>query len=112
MQQTSPSPVCPGDNVTFTCTVTGNKPTITWINPKNMSYDRKVYSSNSVLYQDGNVGAFTTQLIGISDVSIVSIATLSGVTVQDDENQGITCRYLESKTVKVTLSGILYFPSI
>ena len=94
LQQTSPLPVCPGDNVTFTCTVTESYPILTWINPNNVSiYDRQVYTGDSVLYKDGSVEAFTTRLIANPAGSLVSTATLSEVTVQDDGSQGVTCIY-------------------
>ena len=105
LERTSPSPVCPGDNVIFTCTVTASSnPTLTWINPKNESDNRKAYTATSV--SDGYVGDFFTQLIGSFSGGIVSTATLLMVAVKDDGSQGITCRdTIEIQTMTITLSG-------
>ena len=109
LQQTSPLPVCPGDNVTFTCTATVSYPDIvilTWITPNNGSYDQVRYDGQSVLYKDESVGAFTTKLIANSAGSLVSTATLSGVTVQDDGSQRATCINNDIlKTLIIRLSG-------
>ena len=104
LQQTSPSPACPGDDITLTCTMTGSYPTLTWINPQS-TLDRLSYTFISVLYQDGTVGAFTTKLIS-SGRKVVSTATLTGARLQEHGRQGITCRYNDIiRTVYITLSG-------
>ena len=86
----------------------GSHPTLTWINPKNPSSDQRTYTASSVLYKEKSLGAFTTQLVDVLDGSLVLTATLSGVTAQDDGNEGITCRYKDfQKTLNISLSGKL-----
>ena len=59
LQQTSSSysPVCPGDNVILTCTVTGTYPQ--WINPVNT--ENSIILSNSA--NSGVIGDFTVTFV-------------------------------------------------
>ena len=90
--------------------MTGTYTILIWINPQNVFYDRETYTPSSDLDQQGSVGVFDTKLISASNESIVSTATLSGVMLQDDGNQGIMCRYNETQTVTLSLSGKLEHP--
>ena len=111
LEQASPLPVCPGDNITLICTVTvpeNQVPSLSWVNPKNRTHDREVYtvvSSNNS--KTGSVGGFTTAFIKGNDTTIVSSAILSMVTEQDEENKAIACIHdTEEKVSNITLSGV------
>ena len=89
LEQTSPIQVCPGDDVSFICTVTvsGTESlALLWINPNNGS-DSKFYSIDDPI-GDSTVGAFTTEIV--SD-TITSTATVNNITLVDIMSAGITC---------------------
>ena len=112
LQRTSSSPVCPGDDVIFTCRVTGSAGqflSLTWSNP-NKSQDQFTYSfSNTVTHNTtGCVAGFTVQLIGIDELSLASTATLTEVTSDEDGVKAILCQFSDIKeTSRINLSGKL-----
>ena len=97
-QQTSPSPVCPGDDVVFTCTVTASAnesgPLLLYFsNPLN-DQDRVVIDPAEITISANNstVGPFTTKIVEASNESIVATATMKGITSEDCACIGIKCR--------------------
>ena len=113
LQQTSsPSSVCPGDDAIFTCTVTvslNQIVTLTWVNPLDNADYYAYIISDSVDTPNNTecVAGFAIKLIRIDNSSIVSTATLTGITTQD-EGKEISCRYdVIAKTKKITISGKL-----
>ena len=91
--QVSPSPVCPGDDVIFICTVTvsGNESLLLfWLNPDN-NQDWKIYFANDTsIHKDDVVGAFTTKL-KVSNDTIISTATINDLNLVDIMSAGISC---------------------
>ena len=104
--------MCPGDNVTFICNLTVFENqfeylTLTWVNPKNNSDPRPVYGITGALSTEEYVGGFSTEFIEGDNNRIVSSATLSNVTKEDDQNKEIDCRYNEyRKSRTISLSGV------
>ena len=101
--------MCPGDNVTFICTVTVSDqhfPLLTWINPKNEPDDRFTYSLHDMDVTTC-VGGFVTKFIEGNNSIIVSTATLSNATEEDDKNKEIACAYDKDKESRnISLSGM------
>ena len=96
LQQASPSPVCPSDDVILTCTVTA--PTneadifLYFYNAFNEE-DRVFYDAGETsIANNSTVGPFTTKTVEISNSSIVATATINGITFQDATCAGIICK--------------------
>ena len=112
LQQTSPLPVCPGDDVILTCIVIvpeGSLVSLLWLNPKDKT-DQYTYTISNIQFPNNArcVGGFTTKLIGVNDTTMVSTAILTRVTAHDDGNKGILCKFATLlKTTIITLSGKL-----
>ena len=110
LEQTSPSPLCPGDDVILTCKVTvpeGNIVSLLWLNPEDET-DQYTYTLSNTQFPNNtrSVGGFTTEFIGGNDTTMVTTATLTGVTAHDDGNKGISCGFATTvKTMKIKLSG-------
>ena len=110
LQQTSPSPVCPGDDVILACTVTvpSNQSLILiWFNPNN-NEDRKLYIVNDTdVSNDPVVGSFTTELVGYSSNTIISTATVQEINFTDAMQTGINCfdSIGNNETMYITGSG-------
>ena len=92
LQQEFSTPVCPGDNVSFICTVSGSDALImVWLNPEN-NKDKKIYQANDTdIDNDDVVGAFTTKLVEASNNTIVSTATIIQLNPVDFTSAGISC---------------------
>ena len=94
LQQTSPLPVCPEDNVSFVCTVTASANEsllLAWFNP-NHELDAKVYIVNDTSIKTDNVvGVFTTKLVKASSDTIISTATINELNVAEIMYAGISC---------------------
>ena len=97
LQQTSPSPICPGDDVIFTCTVTVSAnesvPLLLFFSNPLDDQDRALHDAGST----GNakslpVGLFSTKLVEASNDSIVATATMKKITHEDTACVGIKCK--------------------
>ena len=93
LQQTSPSPVCPSDDVILTCTVTAptNQPELLFFHFYNAfdEEDRLFYDAevDTNIVNNWTVGPFTTKIVEISNDSIPATATIKGITYA-----GIICK--------------------
>ena len=98
LQQTSPSPVCPGDDVIFTCTVTAstNQSDMLFLHFYNAFDEEERAFHDPVNINSANisgtVGPFTTKLVEVRNDSIVATATIQGITSQDAACACITCK--------------------
>lgn len=94
MLQVSSSLVCPGDDLSFICTVTASANEtllLAWFNPNN-EQDAKVYIVNDTSFKiDNVVGAFTTKLVKASSDTLISTATINALNVAEIMYTGISC---------------------
>ena len=106
LQQTSPFPVCPGDNVTFTCTVI-SYPFLIWFDP-NDDQQQVTYTLTDTENKTETFGEFTIKLIELDDMNLVSTATLTANISHDDGHKEILCGYGDIReNGKIELSGKL-----
>ena len=96
LQRTSPSPVCPGDDVILTCTVTvsanKSKNLFLYLYDTCDQNNRVFHDVASVNSSNGStLGHFTTQTVAVSNESIVATATIKGVTSNEAPCTGIRC---------------------
>ena len=98
LQQTSPSPVCPGDDVIFTCAVTASTNQssnlfLFLVNPLD-DLDRVFYDAGVTMGNASSltVGPFTTELVEVSHATIVTTATIEEITSEDITSAGIKCK--------------------
>ena len=87
MQQTSPSPVCPCDDVILTCTVTASatqsEKLFLYLANALDEQNRVFYNAkDTVIVNSSTVGPFTTKLVQVSNDSIVAAATIKGIMYQ------------------------------
>ena len=110
LQQTSPFPVCPGDNVTFTCTVNSSAGTtslLIWSNPKDPE-QQVTYTSNDAKNKTEDFGDFIVKLTEVDGVNLVSTATLTADISHDNGHKEISCGYATKiANGKIELSGKL-----
>ena len=96
LQQTSPLPVCPGDNVILTCTATVfanmSDNLVLYLYDTCDQDNREFYASQAVNNSNSStLGRFTAKVVAVSDSSIVATATIKGVTSNDAPCTGIKC---------------------
>ena len=84
--------MCPGDNVSFICTVSGSDGLLLiWLNPDNKE-DLEFYQVNDTNIQNDNaVGEFTTKLVEARNDTIISTATINELNLADIMYAGISC---------------------
>ena len=111
LQQTSPSPVCPGDDVIFTCkvTVSTNQSEMLVL----VFFD--AFDKNNIIFYDAEtmissnsstIGPFTTKIVETSNGSIVATATIKGITYEDVPCAGISCNdFFGSRSVLYVALG-------
>ena len=97
LQQTPPLPVCPGDDVTLTCTVTvstnqSDLPFLYLVNA--FDENNRVFhnAEDTVIANSSKVGPFTAKVVEASNEIIVATATIKEITSKDALCAGIKCR--------------------